>query len=81
MNLVQSNLLSLILFFPTLTALVLVLLPGGEKKLLRWVAFIRGVARAERRTSGRTEARQRRSQACPRRSPRPEPIHGGHRGA
>ncbi len=40
MNLVQSNLLSLILFFPTFIAVVLAFLPGGEKKLLRWAAFI-----------------------------------------
>jgi NADH-quinone oxidoreductase subunit M len=40
MNLVQTNLLSLILFIPIILALFIVLLPGGEKKLLRWTAFL-----------------------------------------
>jgi len=35
-----SNLLTLILFTPTLAALVLFFLPGNEKKLLRWAAFL-----------------------------------------
>lgn len=40
MNLVQTNLLSLILFSPVVLAAVIVFLPGGEKKLLRWTAFL-----------------------------------------
>ncbi|MFZ0532355.1 MAG: NADH-quinone oxidoreductase subunit M, partial [Anaerolineales bacterium] len=40
MGFVTNNILSLILFSPTLVALVLLFLPQGEKKLLRWVALI-----------------------------------------
>lgn len=40
MGFVTNNLLTLILFSPTLVALVMLFLPGGEKKLLRWVALI-----------------------------------------
>ena len=35
-----SSILSLILFSPTIIALVLIFLPKGEKKLLRWSAFL-----------------------------------------
>src|SRR4030042_5290087 len=40
MDFVTNNLLTLIVFSPTLVALVLLFLPNGEKKLLRWVALI-----------------------------------------
>jgi NADH-quinone oxidoreductase subunit M len=40
MNFIANNLLTLILFTPTLLAGVLLLLPSEEKKLLRWVAFL-----------------------------------------
>jgi NADH:ubiquinone oxidoreductase subunit 4 (subunit M) len=40
MGFVTNNLLTLILFSPTLVALVLLFLPQGEKKLLKWVALL-----------------------------------------
>jgi NADH-quinone oxidoreductase subunit M len=40
MGFVTNNLLSLILFSPTLVALVILFLPQGEKKLIRWVALL-----------------------------------------
>lgn len=40
MNLIESNILSLILFTPVLAAVVLVFLPSEEKKLIRWVALL-----------------------------------------
>jgi NADH-quinone oxidoreductase subunit M len=40
MNFVANNLLSLILTTPVIVAVVLLILPTEEKKLLRWVAFI-----------------------------------------
>src|SRR4030066_2221933 len=40
MGFVTNNLLTLILFSPTLVALVLLFLPQEEKKLLRWVALL-----------------------------------------
>lgn len=40
MNFVPNNLLSLILFTPTFVAVVLLLLPRAEVKLVRWVAFL-----------------------------------------
>ena len=40
MNFIANNLLTLILFIPTLVAGVLVFLPSQEKKLIRWVAFL-----------------------------------------
>ena len=40
MGFVTDNLLTLILFSPTLVALVLLFLPQGEKKLLRWVSLL-----------------------------------------
>lgn len=40
MNFIANNLLSLILFVPTLVAGVLVFLPREEEKLIRWSAFI-----------------------------------------
>jgi NADH-quinone oxidoreductase subunit M len=40
MELLTSSLLSLILFIPTLGALALVFLPGEQKNLIRWTAFI-----------------------------------------
>lgn len=40
MNFIANNLLTLILFIPTLVAGVLVFLPSQEKKLVRWVAFL-----------------------------------------
>src|SRR5690606_21728467 len=36
----QNNLLSLILFTPTVAALVVLLLPRDQENLLRWTAFI-----------------------------------------
>ncbi len=35
----NTNLLSLILFLPTVAALIMLFLPSGETKLLRWFAF------------------------------------------
>ncbi len=40
MEFISSNLLTLILFLPVLSALVVAFLPGKEKKLIRWVALI-----------------------------------------
>jgi len=40
MEFIESNLLSSILFLPVLVAVVVALLPGKEKTLIRWVAFI-----------------------------------------
>lgn len=40
MNFIDTNLLSLILFFPTLAAIVMLFLPKGENQLFRWFAFI-----------------------------------------
>ncbi len=40
MDFIASNLLTFILFAPTLVAVVLLFLPQEEKTLLRWVAFI-----------------------------------------
>jgi len=40
MTLFDSDLLTLILFFPVISSIVLLFLPGGEKKLIRWVAFL-----------------------------------------
>jgi NADH-quinone oxidoreductase subunit M len=39
MNLLSTNLLSLILFFPTVAALLMLFMPKGEDKLYRWFAF------------------------------------------
>ena len=39
MDFIATHFLSLILFFPSLAAVVLFFLPGGENKLLRWFAF------------------------------------------
>ncbi len=36
----QAHLISLILFFPLVGAAVIVLLPGEQKKLIRWFAFV-----------------------------------------
>ena len=40
MGFVTNNILSLILFSPTLVALVILFLPKGEKKLIKWVALL-----------------------------------------
>lgn len=40
MDFIASNLLTLILFFPTLVAAVLLFLPREENQLIRWVALI-----------------------------------------
>jgi NADH-quinone oxidoreductase subunit M len=40
MEFINTHLLSTILFFPTLAALVLAFLPKDEHKLLRWTAFL-----------------------------------------
>jgi NADH-quinone oxidoreductase subunit M len=40
MNLLNTYLLTLILFTPTIGALVLALLPGEQRTLLRWAAFV-----------------------------------------
>ncbi len=40
MDFTATNLLSLILFSPTILVGVLLFLPGDEKKLIRWVAFL-----------------------------------------
>ncbi len=40
MEFIASNLLTIILFFPVLAAVVVALLPGEEKKLIRWTALI-----------------------------------------
>ncbi len=39
MDFLNTHLLSLILFLPTISALVIFFLPSGETKLLRWFAF------------------------------------------
>jgi len=39
MDFLNTHLLSLILFVPTIAALVILFLPSGETKLLRWFAF------------------------------------------
>src|SRR5574338_621540 len=39
MNFISTHLLSLILFFPALAALVILFLPSGENRLVRWFAF------------------------------------------
>src|SRR6186997_1179204 len=39
MNFITENLLFLILFTPTIAAVILLLLPGGENKLFHWFAF------------------------------------------
>ena len=39
MDFLNTHLLSLILFLPTIAALVMLFLPSGETKLLRWFAF------------------------------------------
>ncbi len=40
MDFIASNLLTLILFLPALSAVVVALLPSEEKNLIRWTAFI-----------------------------------------
>ncbi len=40
MGFITNNILTLILFSPTFVAFVLLFLPAGQKKLLRWVALI-----------------------------------------
>ncbi|MFN8411449.1 MAG: NADH-quinone oxidoreductase subunit M [Anaerolineales bacterium] len=40
MEFLNSHLLSLILFIPTIAALIMLLLPGEEAKLHRWFAFV-----------------------------------------
>ncbi|HET9906505.1 MAG TPA: proton-conducting transporter membrane subunit, partial [Anaerolineales bacterium] len=40
MNFIDTNLLSLILFFPTFAALVMLFLPKNENQLFRWFAFV-----------------------------------------
>jgi len=40
MNFIATHLLSLILFFPAVTALVMLFLPKDEAKLHRWTAFV-----------------------------------------
>src|SRR5262245_57589972 len=39
MNFITDNLLLLILFIPTISAVILLFLPSGENKLFRWFAF------------------------------------------
>lgn len=39
MDFLNNHLLSLILFLPTIAALIMLFLPSGETKLLRWFAF------------------------------------------
>ena len=39
MNFIDAHLLSLILFVPTLAAVIILLLPAGENKLFRWFAL------------------------------------------
>jgi NADH-quinone oxidoreductase subunit M len=39
MNFIDAHLLSLILFVPTLAAVIILFLPDGENKLFRWFAF------------------------------------------
>lgn len=40
MDFIENNLLSFILFFPVLVAIIIAWLPRDENKLIRWVAFI-----------------------------------------
>jgi NADH-quinone oxidoreductase subunit M len=40
MEFISSNLLTLILFLPLFAAIVVAILPGDQKKLIRWTAFI-----------------------------------------
>lgn len=40
MTFILENLLTIILFFPILTALLICILPGQQKGLVRWVAFL-----------------------------------------
>ncbi len=40
MDFLNNHLLSLILFLPTIAALIMLFLPSGETKLLRWFAFV-----------------------------------------
>ena len=40
MSFIQDHLLTLILFFPTFVAIVLVFLPAREESLIRWVALV-----------------------------------------
>lgn len=40
MELIESNLLSFILFSPLMVAIIIALLPSREKTLIRWVAFV-----------------------------------------
>jgi len=40
MNFISSHLLSLILFIPTIAAVVMLFLPGQDSRLYRWTAFI-----------------------------------------
>jgi len=40
MDFIANNLLTLILFIPAMAAVLVALLPGEEKVLIRWVAFI-----------------------------------------
>src|SRR5436190_13622659 len=39
MNFISAHLLSLILFFPAVAALIMLLVPDGEAKLFRWFTF------------------------------------------
>jgi NADH-quinone oxidoreductase subunit M len=39
MNFIDAHLLSLILFVPTIAAAIILFLPSGENKLIRWFAF------------------------------------------
>src|ERR1041385_3607481 len=39
MNFISAHLLSFILFFPALAALLMLFMPNGENKLLRWFTF------------------------------------------
>src|SRR5512145_2581789 len=39
MNLIDAQLLSMILFIPAITAVIILFLPDGEHKLIRWFAF------------------------------------------
>lgn len=40
MDFIDQHLLSWILFFPTVSAIILLFIPGGQKKVIRWTAFI-----------------------------------------
>ncbi len=40
MEFILNNLLTLILFTPVLAALIVMLLPSEQEKLIRWTAFI-----------------------------------------